>query len=619
MLAKVINQQKRYTSAESVIDYIAEPDHERAQELSAGLSGDAADLIEYAAREGVSEGCALNFGKGITDPMRDKRAIIKTLDNIVKQVREGGVDAEHPLYHVTVNWPPGEKPSVKQAEQTAKHTLKSLGMGEAAVTWVIHRDKEHHHIHIVACKYHPEHLNYLGPPKGDFLVLDKAMREIELEQGWTHSPGPYAVRDGRIVKLKPGERERMQRGAGAEASVEKAHGLPGIAAYCENSGVTARLRAAPSWEALHAELDSAGLRLVQKRSGFTVASVGLHGGQAVKASALHRDLSGPALEQRLGSFSPPPPGSAGQKLDGLNRWQRQAAQGIEPAAQEQPGRTGRRDQQRRAEQRQAREEARKGLLERYAEHCTQAPALKRAALAALKAEQQRERQELFAQMRGNKAGKAHGDHIDKLLREGKDAQALAGLKDAHSAQRKSIQAQHSTGWVAFLEMRARLHGDEAAIAALRGIKYREGRKKNKDKPGIEGEDVALSHAASGGGIGGDEAAFSLANAQIEVSRDKTCVLYKDTSGHERLRDTGQRIDLTRADDDEAMRAALGMADKRFGGEVFITGDSAFREKAARECARRGIAVMNIELMREWSAERELMNKERDNKAQEVTR
>ncbi|WP_353734643.1 LPD7 domain-containing protein, partial [Ralstonia sp.] len=136
-----------------------------------------------------------------------------------------------------------------------------------------------------------------------------------------------------------------------------------------------------------------------------------------------------------------------------------------------------------------------------------------------------------------------------------------------------------------------------------GMRYREGRAKNREKPGLEGEDLgSLSGPTGGGSIEGD--VFSLASAQQEVSDDRTCIIYRDRAGQERLRDGGQRIDLTRADDEQARAAGLDLAAGRFGGEVYITGDLAFRESAARECARRGIKVANIEVAAVWHEERE---------------
>jgi hypothetical protein len=206
MLAKVITQKKAYTTAEDLVDYVTEPDQERANELfsEASLSSDARTLLDYAARDGVVEAgtSARLQALDLMDPLdpQQKRLITKLFDHTVAQVRASGAAAEHPLYHVVVTWQPGERPSAAQAREAVAHTLAAVGLKNAAAMWVIHRDTEHHHVHIVALKYDIDTLKYLGPPKNDFLRLDKAMREIELAQGWAHSPGPYEVRNGRIVR-----------------------------------------------------------------------------------------------------------------------------------------------------------------------------------------------------------------------------------------------------------------------------------------------------------------------------------------------------------------------------------------------------------------------------------
>jgi len=100
--------------------------------------------------------------------------------------------------------------------------------------------------------------------------------------------------------------------------------------------------------------------------------------------------------------------------------------------------------------------------------------------------------------------------------------------------------------------------------------------------------------AAVGSIGGEDR-WGLDTAQIEVSRDGTAVIYKDQAGIERMRDEGQRIALASAKDEDAMIAALTLAAKRYGGEVYITGDEEFRKRAAEECQRRGIEVANLEL------------------------
>lgn len=607
MLAAVIPQRKKYRSAKALVDYISEPDEERAQSLSADLPPDAQALIQYAARAGVTEGgCSTVLrAQGINDPTRDQEAITELFDRTVQAVRASGVAADHPIYHVVLNWQHGETPSREQAQQAVDLTLQRLGMGEAAAAWMIHRDKEHHHVHIAALKYNIETLEYLGPPGRDYLVLDRTMREIELQQGWRHSPGPYVVQDGHVIKAPKQVREQITHSQRPEASVEKAKGLPGIQAFCEHQQVAAALKGATTWDDLHAIAGSYGLRLESKRGGIVIKAKGLTADHAVKASAIDRALAGPALEKRLGPFLPPSSAANERRPAPLDfrGFQEAVAKGQEPAAQEQPGRTGKRDPGKRQAQRLERQAARESLYEAFREHKDAAPGQRKAALAEVKERQQAERKALFEALRSGRKTQlsdlaaAHGREIAKLMVEGLEAQARAALEAKHRAEKEAIKSQYSGNWKEWLEMRARVHGDPAAVSALRGIRYREGRKGSQEKPGIEGEDLRLETPDQQpvmGSITGDER-WGLDQAQIEVSRDGTSVIYKDQAGIERLRDEGQRIELANPKDEDALLAALTIAAKRYGGEVYITGDEEFRMKAAEECRRQGIEIANLEL------------------------
>jgi len=617
MLAKVIRQQKTYTSATAVVDYITSPDENRARALGEGLSGDARYLIEYAARAGVVEAGVSDAlrARGIENPLAQQREIARAFDEVVQRVRASGVDAKEPLYHVVVTWQPGETPSVEHARAAVAHTLSALGMGEAAATWVIHRDKAHHHVHVVALKYHPETLKYLGPPHRDFFVLDKAMREIELAQGWAHSPGPHIVREGRVVR-RDGERGRA---AGPEAGVEKAHGLPGIATFARATGLTEKLLAAQDWQQLHAVAAAAGLRIEQKRAGLVLKADGISARHALKASALHRQLAYSKLAARLGPFQPPAPSlpplpPALAPAMPIQDYQAKVARGEEPLAHENPGRTG---GSKRDEQRQARTRAREALYEAFREEKRGRGEKRKAALQALRKRQREEaaqvamealaeKKRAFAELAG-----IHGAAVAQAMAEGRYAQAIAALREKHAAERASVKRYYDGSWRGFLEARAR-EGDPAAISALRGIRYREKRKQREagKAPGFEGEDLRVEAPDTPGfvgGIEGEERRFSLSSARIELSDDNTTVLYKDSADRVRMTDSGPFVELARADDNEAMIAALELAAQRYGGEVFITGDEAFRKRAAIAAAQRGIRVANLELQHivaEYERERE---------------
>ena len=66
--------------------------------------------------------------------------------------------------------------------------------------FAVHRDTSHAHLHIAVNRVHPDTLRSVYPDR-DFFHLDRAMRELELQYGWKHDKGPYAVfeRDGKTV------------------------------------------------------------------------------------------------------------------------------------------------------------------------------------------------------------------------------------------------------------------------------------------------------------------------------------------------------------------------------------------------------------------------------------
>lgn len=61
----------------------------------------------------------------------------------------------------------------------------------------VHDDTGNRHLHVAVNRVNPDTLKAVSPFR-DYLILDRAMREVELAQGWSHDRGPYAVADGRI-------------------------------------------------------------------------------------------------------------------------------------------------------------------------------------------------------------------------------------------------------------------------------------------------------------------------------------------------------------------------------------------------------------------------------------
>jgi hypothetical protein len=88
--------------------------------------------------------------------------------------------------------------------------------------------------------------------------------------------------------------------------------------------------------------------------------------------------------------------------------------------------------------------------------------------------------------------------------------------------------------------------------------------------------------------------FALEDARIEIDRRHQRIEYHDQDGQVRMTDSGSRVDVHITDAD-TIEAGLLLSAQKFGGEVYITGDAAFREQAARQAARLGVGVKDDDL------------------------
>jgi hypothetical protein len=87
--------------------------------------------------------------------------------------------------------------------------------------------------------------------------------------------------------------------------------------------------------------------------------------------------------------------------------------------------------------------------------------------------------------------KDYGSQVARLLWAAQRTAAMEDLADRQNRERLALTHANAMEWLPWLERQAAL-GNEAAIAALRGLRYRAQRDKNKHKAGIEGEDLGPS-------------------------------------------------------------------------------------------------------------------------------
>ncbi|MDI1247163.1 MAG: relaxase/mobilization nuclease domain-containing protein [Rhodoferax sp.] len=510
MLAKVILLKKSWKTVASAANYVVD-DLKKSPELSEPGSYEPADAANYLARDGVLEAASFNLeGLNPVDP-DDRRQIIKLMDGTARAwaARSKANPKTNPFYHVVLSWRAGEQPTLDQATAAAAKALKAVCMADNQAFFAIHRDKDHHHhIHIIANRVHPDHLILTGPPRYDFLVLDKTCREIELEQGWQHDNGPYVVIEGQINRLT--HALRRQLGLVADKSLEphapavKARmgevkaGLPSLAGWLKNK-VAPELVATQNWQAFHRACAARGLSVVKVKSGLIFETPMLDKATQTKASAVHYALSLGRLQNRFGEYQPLDIATGSGTLVGgplhgatYNDYVARVACGTDPDSQEHPGRTGRGEQRDHA--RLDRAAARTALFDQYKSEKYTAKDGRKVARSDLRTLHRSEKSDLFKQLAAAKAGivadlqNQYGNQVARSLWAAKRTAAMEDLADRQRCERLAFTHANAMEWLPWLERQAVL-GNQAAISALRGLRYRAQREHNRQKAGIEGEDL----------------------------------------------------------------------------------------------------------------------------------
>ncbi len=538
-------------------------------------------------------------------------------DSTADDCRRMGRFKGNPAYHVAINWQEGEHPSAKQAEHACRYIMRELGFAEHQAAWAIHRNTDNDHVHLVINRVHPEKHIAISPPfKRDYFILDRCMRELEIEFGYGRANGPYITLDSaagpKIVRMS--REERRQRGLlkedgpriserarraeinlGSEQSFQSwVAGTPAcdLKDALEKPGST--------WRDAQAALARHGVSIQAKGSGLVVTTT-LKDGRvlAAKTSQLGRWASKAELEKRLGSFVAVEPAGGMPPV---------YAEHVESAIRGRPARNGRqpvsepvrseRDPDLRALRRQQRADARAALAQRFEVEQEEAVRDKVRRRAELREQHRREREAQQANHRQSRAqayaaARRNGQPVTvaQSLWAWQAAKEREAMQKRQAEERKALTAKASRSevWRKWLERQAEL-GDEAAQAALRGIRYREQRKKNQEIDGIEGEEIDPLRK------------LTVAALHAEIDRKRQLVVYRGSDGKEKFVDTGPRIEM-RDKSADTLEAALRLAAQKYGA-ITITGSGEFRERAAREASRLGIRVVDADLQAVVREERE---------------
>ncbi|HET9644001.1 MAG TPA: TraI/MobA(P) family conjugative relaxase [Burkholderiaceae bacterium] len=458
-----------------------------------------------------------------------------------------------PVYHVVLSWPSGEAPTDDQAFACGRHAIGAVGMADHQYLFSVHRDTAHVHLHIAVNRVHPETLRAVYPDR-DFFRLDRAMRELELQYGWRHDKGPYAVfeRGGKKVidwssrapdtkGKKPTRAADMERHTDAESLFTYVRGQPktAVLAYLKGDDVT--------WQGLHEVMRRFGLELREKGQGLAIFDLSGDVEVPVKASDMHESMSKPRLVKRIGAFELP-------VLDELSEVSTTTYDKYRPL---------KRDAAKREIARQARADARRDLRERYAAYRRtfvyrrlDANEVKRRYADLREATRQR-RLEIKTTVRDAAARKAlYSVLAFEALR------SRERLRQEIAQERNALRADPTNRRMSFrqwVEAEA-LKGDEAAISQLRGWAYAD--KRRAATLDFQARAVVNGYAGLGGE---DPVAVQLADGISCSVRRSGTVIYRNALGQDLLVDHGECVEVvTSADADAAWELARRLAKRKFG-------------------------------------------------------
>src|ERR1022692_4596500 len=217
-------------------------------------------------------------------------------------------------YHYVLSWQSGETPTDSQAFDAVTATLTALNLAEHQWLGAIHRNTQHVHTHVAVNRVNPATYKSVYP-KGDWLVLDQACRELELNHGWSHTAGPFKVEVGvdsatRIVRARRDDADVAKPSPTTKARDFAAwNGVESFQEWLGKAPAESLRRELEkpdaSWYNVHESHKSFNLEYRTKGSGAVVLDRSAPERMRAKASHLGRFASFGQLVARLGTYERP--------------------------------------------------------------------------------------------------------------------------------------------------------------------------------------------------------------------------------------------------------------------------------------------------------------------------
>ncbi|VBQ36417.1 TraI/MobA(P) family conjugative relaxase [Burkholderia pseudomallei] len=557
-----------------------------------------ANLTQYITKESVLNALGENVEKTIGVEIGNVTSLANAPAEMYAVAQRADGRVKEAVYHYILSWPEHERPKTEDIFAAARDTLAALGMSEHQYIIAIHANTDNLHAHIEVNRVHPKTF-VAADTYRDYVKLHRAAREAEIKYGWHHDNGIFQVVevngkkhivrnndyvDPDLAPTRPGAR-RAEVWTGEES----------LETWCKREPATdlkavLKDKATSSWQDIHRVLAQHGLELRDAGGGgWKVVDVSddtpekLGKPLAVSASAAFRFLKRKELEERFGAF-----------------------EARSPDLDVEPKRTYKRDPHKRLESRLERKALRDALharfkLEEKAARERQAEARK--LLMPFVAEDRERHEKLREAYLQKRVAIRHDASLTPAQKQ--QAYMLAKMTMTRAREQLVEQIRKERGvrrellppiptWREWVEQQAQL-GDEAAISALRGMVYQDGRdrKKKEARDAIDTEANAIMPASS---HDSDPHARTFGDLVWRVAKNGR-VSYEFKDGGEAFRDEGEKITFGRKDvSDDALSLSLRYgADKWKDGIRISGGDFAFKQRMVRMAVEQGIVIQNAEL------------------------
>jgi hypothetical protein len=167
------------------------------------------------------------------DPEKAAKVMAYTAHHAAELKEAAGIKAtgrktNAPVYHLSLSWVQGERPTQAEMMEAGTAILEKLGYGEHEAVFAAHGDKAHLHLHIIVNRINPETGRTHNPPD-DYSVLQSWGHEYDKARGLEH--------------LSP------ERAAKYEKDPEKRAEYQRMAEEVRRSKGTAHSKARADWEA----------------------------------------------------------------------------------------------------------------------------------------------------------------------------------------------------------------------------------------------------------------------------------------------------------------------------------------------------------------------------------